>query len=213
MVLGLFWKEYDTDLARAEVAMVQGRGTREVNNTDDGPPTYAYTIGGIGGTRFEVNEKAYKAFVEGQYYRAYYLPHAGKLVNIEVLDHQELEGSRALPPCPVCGRSEAVSRIPVPDLEGSERPGCGAFLFPFTLVVRLLRGRNPMKEQQEARARRARLVTMARRTPLYQCKRDHVVFVPGTGKAMSISEITGMLKRGQTPEAIARALGGEREES
>jgi len=57
MVLGLFWKEYDTDLARAEVAMVQGRGTREVNNTDDGPPTYAYTIGGIGGTRFDVNEK------------------------------------------------------------------------------------------------------------------------------------------------------------
>jgi hypothetical protein len=52
-----------------------------------------------------------------------------------------------------------------------------------------------MREQQEARARRARLVTMARRTPLYQCQRDHVVFVPGTGKAMSISEITGMLER------------------
>ena len=31
-------------------------------------------------------EREAKAFVEGQYYRAYYLPHAGKLVNIEVLD-------------------------------------------------------------------------------------------------------------------------------
>jgi hypothetical protein len=195
VLLGPFWKEYETDLARAEAVMVEGRGTREVSSTDNGPLTYSYTIGGAGGTDFEVNEKAYKGFVEGRYYRAYYLPYSGMLANIEVLDLQELPGLGALPARPVCGTSEAVSHVPAADLAQSERPGCGAFLSPFNLAVQLLRGRNPMREQQVERARRARLAMLARRTPLYQCKRDQVVFVPGTGKAVSMSEIAGMLGR------------------
>jgi hypothetical protein len=153
--LGVFWREYQTDLARADVTMVEGRGTREMDTTADGPPSYSYSVGGVG---FDVTEPAYRAFVDGRYYRAYYLPYSGHLVNIEVLRPEDRRASTGLPACPVCGRSDRVSHILADDPFRSERPGCGALFFPFNLVLPLLQGRNLLREGQERGARhRARL--------------------------------------------------------
>jgi hypothetical protein len=202
--LGVFWREYQTDLARADVTMVEGRGTREMDTTADGPPSYSYSVGGVG---FDVTEPAYRAFVDGRYYRAYYLPYSGHLVNIEVLRPEDRRTSTGLPACPVCGRSDRVSHILADDPFRSERPGCSVLFFPFNLVLPLLQGRNLLREGQERQARqRARLAMLARRPPLYQCRPDQVVFVPGTGKAVPIPELVRRLQEGEDPEMIAQTF-------
>src|SRR5438270_6722203 len=99
MCLGLFWREYQTDLEQAVVEIVEGRGKREVMETADDPPIYSYTVAGIG---FDVSEAAYRAFVDGAHYRAYYLPYSGQLVNLEVLGPEALPRSTELPTCPIC---------------------------------------------------------------------------------------------------------------
>ncbi|HEX6510638.1 MAG TPA: hypothetical protein VF221_23665 [Chloroflexota bacterium] len=205
---GVFWREYQTDLTEASVEMVEGRGTREMDNMDDGPPSYSYIVGGVG---FAVPEPAYQAFVDGLSYRAYYLPHAGQLVNIEVLRPEDRPVSTGLPACPVCGRSDRVANVFADYPALNERTGCSGVFFPFNLILPVLQGRNLLREGQERLARqRARLAARAHRPPLYRCRRDEVVFVPGTGKAMPVADLVRRLRAREDPETIAQSFTTDR---
>jgi hypothetical protein len=208
MALGAFWKEYQTDLEHAEVAVVEGRGTREISNADDGPPIYAYIIGALDGVRFEIGEAGYHPFVEGQYYRAYYLPYSGKLVNIEVIEQDVARATAGLPSCPVCNSTETVSHILSTDPARTQSAGCGSFFFHFNLLVYLARRRNPVREQAEARARRAKLTMLGERG-LYFCKRDQLVFARGGTKAVPVAELTKMLQQRDWTEVITALFSGE----
>lgn len=204
ILLGVFWREHRRDLESGRVEVVEGRGTREYSETSDGPPTYSYVVAGI---RFDVSDKAYEAFVDGLYYRAYFLPYSGRLVNLEVMAPNERRPSGRLPNCPVCGLNDRVSNVfadtPVP----ADTSGCSVFFFPLNLIVPLLYGRSVFKESQERHARRLTLLAAAaRRPPLYRCRRDAVVFVPSTGRVVPETDVLARVRRGDNPDEIVQSL-------
>jgi hypothetical protein len=74
------------DLTGNRVLMVEGIGKRKEQKTTNSKGrrrTRFYYV--IGEKSFQVNRKAYDAFVNDLMYRAYYTASSNKLVNIEVL--------------------------------------------------------------------------------------------------------------------------------
>lgn len=75
------------DVIGGRVLSVEGPGhvyTRTSSDSDGGRTTRYYYQ--IGGQRFLVTRKAYRALIQNLTYRAYYTPHRKTLVNIEVLE-------------------------------------------------------------------------------------------------------------------------------
>jgi F0F1-type ATP synthase assembly protein I len=198
LAVGLFWRMHEADITEGTVSAVEGTGRKMISSNEDGADTYYYRIRD---KQFEVGHDGYEALLEGARYRAYYAPHSGAIVNIEVLSLPQTYGPA--PVCPLCGRDD---RVHYPMVDPGSLEEIGARLGRFLPLGALFGARSVSAQQAETLGQQIQM-TLTRLPVLASCQRDQVVFVPGTGKTVRLTDFIRMVVRAEDTEALARALG------